>query len=68
MVPSSNPGKGWRIKYTPYCLCIFVINDHGRAGLSGFAHARSGVHNCHINYIYDMSIKQSKEQSKASLE
>ena len=23
--PGSNPGKGWRTKYTPYCLCIFSL-------------------------------------------
>ena len=27
--PGSNPGKGWQTKYTPYCLCIFVTEDHG---------------------------------------
>ena len=24
MVPGSNTALGWRTKYTPYCLCIFV--------------------------------------------
>ena len=25
----------WLTKYTPYCLCIFVISDHGTVPLIG---------------------------------
>ena len=34
--PGSNPASArWRTKYTPYCLCIFVISNQGTVPLIG---------------------------------
>ena len=31
--PSSNPGKGWRTKLTPYCLCMLMAEDHAKTNV-----------------------------------